>query len=309
MIFFMGRISPMRFLYIAIATIITLYLRALHIKILIFLLPIVLLFFLRDIKNISWDKASSWLGAITCGLIFSRVIYLYEFFDNYHWGIFQVHRGGMTVYGGLLLALSSCAAYIHKRKIPFWRTYDILIAVTFLALAFGRVGCFFNGCCFGKSCQHSSSFAVQFPTVSTVGHHQLKGLNFHYLRRTYTPEARSLLAFLHLFPQQIPTKVRKIVFPKVYATQLISAFYNLMIFLLLYIFLQSKRYDGQVFLYGICLYSICRFYVETLRADNPFVNYTGLTAAQTISFVLFCVTLGLILKFTAQKYILTRKGK
>ena len=245
---------------------------------------------------------------MVCAIIFARIAFLYTHFDTYSWDIFQIHRGGMTVYGGLLLSLLCCMIYVHKQKIPILPVLDILLTVTFLALAFGRIGCFFNGCCFGKDCHSSSLYSIQFPTNSPCGFHQLHGLNKLYLWNSYTPQAKSLSSFLTQFSQQLDEKTRAIFFPRVYATQLISALYNLFIFILLYFFLGKKKYDGQVAAYGICLYAVCRFCIEIFRGDNPFV-ISGLTGAQCVSFVLFCVSISFIFSHKAlhKRSMITRK--
>ncbi|WP_372366395.1 prolipoprotein diacylglyceryl transferase [Candidatus Uabimicrobium sp. HlEnr_7] len=286
-----------RYYTLLIATTITFYFRSKQIYILPIFLTIAITLFFHAIyakKYTSLRRKSTYIGMLVCGIFFARIMFLYESFDLYSWGIFKLHRGGMTVYGGLLLSLLCCGLYVLKYKMPLRKTFDILITVTFLALAFGRVGCFMNGCCFGKDCQATVFFSNQFPTNSPSGFHHLNGLNIYYLWNSYTPEAKSLSSFLEMLPKAFSEDLRHNFFPRVYATQLISAIYNMIIFLFLCFLLPRKRYDGQVFLYGICFYSVCRFCVEMFRGDNPLI-IEGLTGAQCISFALFSVSVSLSL--------------
>ncbi|BBM87472.1 prolipoprotein diacylglyceryl transferase [Candidatus Uabimicrobium amorphum] len=305
--FFISR----RYYSLTALMLITFYLRSKQINIFPITVALIIALSLHTVyrhKILPFKNKWLYLAMLVCGIVFARITFLYIHFNSYSWDIFQIHRGGMTVYGGFLLALLCCILYVRKQQIPLRATLDILLTVTFLALAFGRVGCFFNGCCFGKDCHTPSVYSVQFPTNSPSGFHQLRGLNKLYLWNSYTPQARSLSAFLQQFPKQLDEKTRAIFFPRVYATQLISALYNFLIFIFLYFFLGKKKYDGQVAVYGICMYAVCRFCIEVFRGDNPFA-ISGLTGAQCVSFVLFCVSISFILSHKAlhKRSMITRK--
>ena len=56
----------------------------------------------------------------------------------------------------------------RKKKWSFWKILDFLVPYVALSHAFGRVGCFLNGCCFGKACEWP--WAVRFPELSYAVH-------------------------------------------------------------------------------------------------------------------------------------------
>lgn len=58
-------------------------------------------------------------------------------------------EGGLTYYGGLLLALPAGLWYAHNKGMGALRVADITAPLVMLGLFFGRLGCFFNGCCYG----------------------------------------------------------------------------------------------------------------------------------------------------------------
>jgi phosphatidylglycerol---prolipoprotein diacylglyceryl transferase len=58
-------------------------------------------------------------------------------------------QGGLTYYGGLLLAVPGGLWYARRKGMGTWRTADLAAPVIMLGLFFGRLGCFFNGCCYG----------------------------------------------------------------------------------------------------------------------------------------------------------------
>lgn len=305
--FFISR----RYYTLIVVVLVTFYLRAKQINIFPVSVVIIIALSVTTVykqRTFAVKSKLQYLGVLVCAIAFARITFLYIHYDAYSWDIFQIHRGGMTVYGGFLLSLLCSVIYVYKQKIPALPVLDILLTVTFLALAFGRMGCFFNGCCFGKDCHSPSLSSIQFPVNSPCGLQQLHGFNKLYLWNSYTPQAKSISSFLMQFSQQLDEKTRAIFFPRVYATQLISALYNFFIFIFLYFFLSKKKYNGQVAVYGICLYAICRFCIEIFRGDNPFV-ISGLTGAQCVSFVLFCVSISFIFSHKAlhKRSMITRK--
>jgi len=52
-------------------------------------------------------------------------------------------------YGGLILAFIFALIYVRKFKVDFWDAADIMIPSILLIHVFGRVGCFYAGCCHG----------------------------------------------------------------------------------------------------------------------------------------------------------------
>lgn len=70
-------------------------------------------------------------------------------------------QGGLTFYGGLLLALPGGLWFARRRGLGGLRTADVVAPSVMLGLAFGRVGCFLNGCCYGA--ETDGSLGVRFP--------------------------------------------------------------------------------------------------------------------------------------------------
>lgn len=65
------------------------------------------------------------------------------------WNIISTGFGGMVFYGGLLGALGFGVIYCKIRKIDIKNFSDSFAVGIPLFHAFGRIGCFFSGCCFG----------------------------------------------------------------------------------------------------------------------------------------------------------------
>lgn len=55
------------------------------------------------------------------------------------------------MYGGMILGLGASFVYIRVRRHSFWQVADTLIPPWTVLLVLGWIGCFLNGCCYGKS--------------------------------------------------------------------------------------------------------------------------------------------------------------
>lgn len=169
--------------------------------------------------------------------------------------------GGMTVYGGLIGCGLVATWYVRRFDLPMRKILDLGGYGIPLGLAFGRLGCFASGCCFGDVCD-SETFGVRFPVGSTPYQHHYD----NHLEALQTQWSQGLEASLLVWP-----------------TQLISSFYALVIFAFAYFVVRPrKRFDGQVLVVTMLLYAAARFGVEFLRAD-PRGGALGLTTSQLIS--------------------------
>jgi phosphatidylglycerol:prolipoprotein diacylglycerol transferase len=75
--------------------------------------------------------------------------------------IWRTSEGGLSMYGGILLAILFSIPLLAILEIPvggFWDTSSFTILITVIS---ARVGCFLNGCCGGR--QASGPFAICLP--------------------------------------------------------------------------------------------------------------------------------------------------
>jgi phosphatidylglycerol:prolipoprotein diacylglycerol transferase len=77
-------------------------------------------------------------------------------------------HGGLAYYGGFLLAVPVGLWYARRKQLGVWRVADLTSPYIALGLFFGRVGCFFNGCCYGKP--SDLPWALHFPGVAGKVH-------------------------------------------------------------------------------------------------------------------------------------------
>lgn len=62
--------------------------------------------------------------------------------------------GGLSFHGGFIGGLLTGGSYIAFTRMHFWRTTDCVAPGIALGYAITRIGCFLNGCCYGKPAEH-----------------------------------------------------------------------------------------------------------------------------------------------------------
>lgn len=72
--------------------------------------------------------------------------------------------GGLSMSAGVVLAVASVALFLRVRGVRLFPTLDVLAPSLALGEGITRVGCFLNGCCFGRACE--APWAVRFPAQS-----------------------------------------------------------------------------------------------------------------------------------------------
>ena len=173
---------------------------------------------------------------------------------------------GKVMYGGYLGSIFGIwfANFIFRRK-SLSEYLDISAIASSLFFAIWRVGCFFNGCCYGIP---SETFGVSFLRRSNA---------FRRLKGTALVTGDVTVPLL--------------------PTQIISAVYGLTVFLLLlFLYRRHKtRYPYFYFFAQVFLYGVGRFTIEFLRID-PREFWGPLSMSQWISLVLIAVSLVFFIK-------------
>jgi phosphatidylglycerol:prolipoprotein diacylglycerol transferase len=148
--------------------------------------------------------------------------------------------GGLTYYGGLIGATAVAIPLLARDRFPFWKAADYASIGIAIGLAVGRMGCLLAGCCFGAP--SSLPWALSFPVGSAASEAQFQA---HLL-------ASTSLRSVPVHPTQIYESV---------------GCFAIACFLWLF-WLPRKRYNGELFLVCLALYSILRFALEFERADD-----------------------------------------
>jgi phosphatidylglycerol:prolipoprotein diacylglycerol transferase len=111
--------------------------------------------------------------AVVCGIVGARSFYVIQKFDEFSGQpplvaigeMLNMTEGGLVVYGSLIGGAIGGWIYMKWARLPVLRLADIAAPGMVAGLAFGRIGCLLNGCCFGGVCD-IPSLAMPFPAGS-----------------------------------------------------------------------------------------------------------------------------------------------
>lgn len=190
------------------------------------------------------------------GLLGGKVLLLLS-----EWSHYSTHPGeifssttlgaGGYWHGGLLLAIATGAWFSWRHQLSFASLGDVCAPGIALGHAFGRLGCFSAGCCWGKPA--NVAWAVTFTDP-------------------YSNQVVGVPLGLALHP-----------------TQLYEAAAEAIIFTLLVVLWRRRTFSGQIFAAYLMLYGLARFIIEFWRGDprGGFLFSGALSFPQTVSVLLF----------------------
>lgn len=176
--------------------------------------------------------------------------------------------------------LAHFGRYLKTFPQGFLQVADMAAAPIALAHAFGRLGCFLGGCCFGAVTE--SPLAVRFPQWSAA------------YRQHRTEHTDALGEQARALGEQLSLPV--------HPTQLYEVGANLLIFaILFFVVRKNKRFHGHVFGVMLSLYAVARFTIEFFRDDARGQWLLGLSTSQLIALPLLGLGLWLLWRGRAHK--------
>jgi phosphatidylglycerol---prolipoprotein diacylglyceryl transferase len=177
------------------------------------------------------------VAAILAGLLGARAAHFafvspQTFKDDPLLSFLRVWEGGLVFYGGFIGGILAVVILCRIRGLSLLRFSDLLCGPVMLGLAFGRVGCLHNGCCYGRPIDWGTG--VEWPWAVTF----LRG------------EVPSALRGIPLHPSQA------------YAALNALALFGVYLWLR-----RRQRFDGQVFGTILVAYGLTRSLLELVRLD------------------------------------------
>jgi len=122
---------------------------------------------LREAKRLHMDEekvVNVVLLALVGGVVGARALYVFEHLADFHreWtSVLALWEGGLTLYGGVVAGTLVGLAAARRLGLPRWVVADALTPAIALGTMFGRIGCFLNGCCYGRPT--TLPWGVKFP--------------------------------------------------------------------------------------------------------------------------------------------------
>ena len=214
----------------------------------------------KGISETVFDEMIFW--TVLFGFISARIYYVLFYFDQYTSNlseIFKVWHGGLAIYGGLIGGVITLYFLSKKHNVNFFSLTDVIVLGLPLAQAIGRLGNYFNYEAFGKP--------TDLPWKM-------------FVPANFRPDGFQSSSFFH------PT----------FAYEIVS---NLLVFLVLWRI--SKKTNNPGILTGayLILYSIGRFFIESIRLDSAFIGIFRVD--QLVALLLIFAGLGIIInRYVAQ---------
>jgi phosphatidylglycerol:prolipoprotein diacylglycerol transferase len=196
--------------------------------------------------------------SLVSGFVGARLTYI-----GLNWSRFLEHpielilsRQGFVFLGGFLFAVAAAVAFTRRRGLPIMEVADLAAPGLVLGHAFGRIGCFLAGCCFGLICTPDghptlSRIAVGYPVV-----YNRDGTISEMFNYAYGSQLDQGLIGLDA-TRSLPMA----------PVQLMEAAGDALIFVLLLWAWRRRRFSGQIAAGYLVLYSGLRFGLEFLRGD------------------------------------------
>lgn len=197
---------------------------------------------------------------IAAGILGARIYYVIFAWDYYKddlLSIFNIHQGGLAIYGGIIGACIAVVIYSRKKK----QNFSLLMDTASMSIVFGQImgrwGNFFNREAFGD--YTNNLFAMQLP-VSAVRANEITQKMWDHV-----------------------VTVNGVEYIQVHPTFLYESLWNVGVLLFLFWFRKRKKFNGEVFLMYLIGYGLGRIWIEGLRTDQLLLPVVGLPVSQLLS--------------------------
>jgi phosphatidylglycerol:prolipoprotein diacylglycerol transferase len=111
---------------------------------------------LRESRRLGLDEdqvVTMILVTLVAAILGARALYVAEHLQDFRGSTLSVlalWQGGLTLYGGIVAGTVAGLFTARRLGLPKWVAADALTPSLALGTVFGRVGCFLNGCCYGR---------------------------------------------------------------------------------------------------------------------------------------------------------------
>ena len=201
------------------------------------------------------------------GMAGAKIYWALQYGEASDWRYLQfVLTGGLVFFGGLIGGIIGGVAYLKYVKAPVLPVADMVAPFMALAHGLGRIGCFLNGCCWGRLMETQLPWGVTYPRARYGPYRQqiVDGL-------LSSDSARSL---------------------PVHPTQLYETCGLIVICVILLVIYRRHKHSGVVALSYLTMYGGLRFVTEFFRGESAHSVF-GMTVSQ--AFGLSMMVLGGIL--------------
>jgi phosphatidylglycerol:prolipoprotein diacylglycerol transferase len=228
--------------------------------------------------------------AIIFGIAGAKILFLFE-----NWSDFvkdpsgmAFSAGGLTWYGGFILAMTVVYFYLRSKKVPVMKVWDGLGLALVIAYGVGRIGCHLSG-----DGDYGPPTTLPWGTIYAQGTAKPTYQLADYFARH--PEARQQWNYdsLRVIPAGVDRLGHRMTrfdeLTPLHPTPLYELVLGIIGFGALWVLRKRTSPDGMLFMIYLMLASVFRFSIEFLRL-NPKL-WLELSEAQLLALILFLIAL------------------
>jgi len=185
------------------------------------------------------------LWGLPSAIICARAYYVIFNFDAYRndlWSVFNIHEGGIAIYGAVIGAVISTYIYAKVKKISFLKLFDYGAAGLFVGQAVGRWGNFVNQEAFGGN--YDGLLSMKGNIISETLYDMMKS------------------------GMDVDPKIG------VHPTFLYESLWNILGIIIIAFIFKKKNHTGKPFAFYIGWYGLGRFFIEGMRTDSLMLTQT-----------------------------------
>ena len=199
------------------------------------------------------------------------MVFAWDYYKNDLASIFNLRKGGLAIYGGVIAAFLALFIFCRKKKINYFAMIDICVPGLALGQAIGRWGNFFNREAFGE--YTDSLFAMRLPEAAVRPNEITETIAAHMTEGTI----------------------------QVHPTFLYECLWNLMVVAAMLLIWKYKQFEGEIALVYLGGYGLGRSWIEGFRTDQLHLPGTQIPVSQLLAVVL------VIFSVAAYIYVMRKK--
>lgn len=220
-------------------------------------------------KEIYLDFA---LYAIIIAVVGARIYYVIFAFDEFKdnlWSIFNLRSGGLAIYGGIIGGVLTAVVFSKIKKISFALLADTSCVGLLIGQIIGRWGNFFNREAFGG--YSDGLLAMQIKKSEVAASNISADLMNHLV------------------------VIDGVEYIQVHPTFLYESLWNLVLLIIILLYTNHKKFNGELTLIYALGYGIGRTWIESLRTDQLLLWGTNIPVSQLLSIVVSVVAACLLI--------------
>ena len=185
------------------------------------------------------------------------VIFSWDMYRNNLLDIFNLRKGGLAIYGGVIAAVISVLVLAKIKHLSAPQIFDTIALSLLNGQMLGRWGNFFNREAFGD--YTDNLFAMRLPLDAVRASDVTERMREHMER------------------------IDGVSYIQVHPTFLYESLWCMVLLILLFLYRKHKKYEGELFLLYLFGYGLERVWIEGLRTDQLLLPGIGIPVSQLLA--------------------------